>query len=91
MKDIFGLIAAFFTMTAFIGLSSMGVLVFFFGLIAFITWSFPVGIYVENIMLALRACLGIGSIFGIFFVFSKEGLELAKDYANMFSKESGDE
>jgi hypothetical protein len=49
------------------------------GIGSFVTWSLPVAI--PSVWFAIRLSISIGWVVSIFFVFSKEGLEAVKDFA----------
>lgn len=87
MKMVIGHIIAFLSMTAIAALMAAGVLIFVVALGSFVFWQFPVAALEWGvIMLSLRICIGIGSVSGFFFLFSKEGQEVAKDWAELFEK-----
>lgn len=81
MKLIFGHIRVFLYATTTFGLIIAALLAAIVGLISFIFWQLPTGINLENSLMALRLCFGIGSILGIGFTFSKEGQEFAKKFS----------
>ena len=85
MKIVIGYISAFLSMTAIASLFAAGILIFVVALGSFIVWELPM-LEWEPLMIALRICIGIGSIFGFFFIFSKEGQQTAKDYVKLFEK-----
>jgi len=81
MKLIIGHTLAFLYMTVLAGLFFAGSLAVIVGLISFIFWQLPTGIYFEHSLLALRICFAFGSLYGIWFTLDEEGQELAKKFA----------
>jgi hypothetical protein len=49
------------------------------GIVSFVTWSLP--LVIPSVWFAIRLSISIGWVVSIFFVFSKEGLEAVKDFA----------
>lgn len=89
MKMTLGYIFTFLCMTGFVAFAIMAVVTFFLVLIFFVSWSLP-AIVLADVMLFLRIIIAAGSIVGAMFVFSKEGKELAEDFAILFSEEGSD-
>lgn len=85
MKMVIGYISAFLSMTAIASLFAAGILIFVVALGSFVVWQLPM-LEWEALMIALRICIGIGSIFGFFFIFSEEGQQAAKDGVELFEK-----
>lgn len=85
MKYTLGLLVAFLSITLLIGSCILGLIAYVVGLISFIFWTVPSGLDYESSMMILRVCLGIGSVVGIWFTFSKEGLEFPEDFSELIS------
>jgi uncharacterized membrane protein YfcA len=80
MKLVLGYIAAFLLMTVVGTAILYGMFAFAIGAISFVTWSLP-GNHVDWLT-ALRVCISAGSILGAWYICSKEGNEMAKDFVD---------
>jgi uncharacterized membrane protein YfcA len=82
MKLVLGYIASFLLMTIIGTAILYGLFAFVIGAISFVTWSLP-GAHVDW-LIALRVCIAIGGFMGVWFICSKEGQDLAKEFVNDF-------
>ena len=80
MKLVLGYIASFLLMTIVGTAILYGLFAFTIGAVAFVTWSLP-GAHAAWLV-ALRVCIVFGAFLGVWFICSKEGQELAKDFVN---------
>ena len=80
MKLVLGYIASFLFMTVVTTAILYGLFAFVIGAISFVTWSLP-GAHAAWLV-ALRVCIVFGAFLGVWFICSKEGQELAKDFVN---------
>lgn len=80
MKLVLGYAAAFLVMTVLTTAIFYGIFAFVIGAVAFVTWSLPV-VHVSWLT-ALRACISVGTFFGVWYICSKEGQESAKEFVN---------
>ena len=80
MKLVLGYIASFLAMTVITTTILYGLFIFVIGALAFVTWSLPV-VHVAWLT-ALRACISVGTFFGVWYICSKEGQESAKEFVN---------
>jgi len=85
MKMIVGYAGAFIGMTVIASLMTAGILVFVVLLGSFVAWQLPLAAFEPDvIMLFLRICVGIGSVFGFFFLFAADAKQTAKETAELF-------
>ena len=82
MKLVLGYIASFLLMTIVGTAILYGLFAFSVVAMSFIVWSLP-GNHVAWLT-ALRVCISVGSIFGLWFICSKEGQDCAKDFVNEY-------
>lgn len=78
-KLIIGHMLGFLGMTLFVGIVLVAVIIGITGLLSFVFWQLPTGVNLENSLMALRVCFGVGAVVGILFTCSKEGREFAKE------------
>ena len=82
MKLVLAYIASFLVMTVITAAILYGFFAFVIGAIAFVTWSLP-GAHVDWLT-ALRACISVGTLFGVWYICSKEGQQSAKEFVNEY-------
>ena len=82
MKLVLGYIASFLFMTVVVTTVFYGLFAFIVGIVAFVSWSLP-GAHIVWLT-ALRVCISVGMIGGLWFICSKEGQDCAKEFVNEY-------